>query len=544
MPSLLSILTFLSLAVAAQLVAQPAYYQRSTLLEHPGHDPRFTYSVESPDGSVFAFLWVDTAQYVVKLDPNGDPLWSMRYMADPQDGYSHISELAPTADGGALLVHDLDETTDGLEYWQHAVCTRIDGAGQVVWSKRYSTTIQVWSSGGWNAEVVNHPNGEHTILLMEWPAPYEAPVLMRISASGDLLWSVKQALGSSGGLDRFLLPADGNSTILVTPSDAQSHGVFRHDQNGALVWGIGVRMTNAVWTSYNTIPLATASGQVYLAGDQHGLNSVSYPFLLRIAASGVVDWYKLYGTGQFGSALPMYGPARQLASGDLLFGSLRRSYFDANGEHLGSAVQSLPTEVFMNNEYQLIPHPSKNAPQAGSLVSGAYHKTDLTFAYQWSTPTIVRIPWNLGTDCGWATDTILTQVDTIVPAAIVSVDNMPLPQSQVMVVTDTTTIALPANLTTFFDFCTLVGFEENTAHYHPELEVFPSPLAAGDPLHLRTSKAAEIIVVDARGRIVWRGRVPAGLTQIPTSGLASGLHLVQGIDGQGKALGSARFVVE
>ncbi|MBP6390058.1 MAG: hypothetical protein KA175_08375 [Flavobacteriales bacterium] len=511
-------------------------------MEHTGASARFSHTAEAPDGSVFSVLTTDTAEFLVKLDPTGDLLWSMHYPANVQDQYWFIDEIEPTADGGALLVHDLDQTSDGLEDWQHAVCTRIDMAGQVVWSKRYSATINAWSNGIWTADVVNHPNGDHTVLLMEWPFAYTSPVLLRINASGDPVWGITQGLGPSGP-DRYLMPADGNGTILFTPGD-NANGIFRYDDTGALLWGIQVQMTNTVWNYVNMIPLVTPTGEVFLAGNQYDLGSLNYTYLMKVGSAGVLDWYKIFGSGQFGMTLPMYGPAKQLTNGDLVFGSQRRSYFSFTGDHLGSAVQAHPTQVLMNNEYQLIVHPSKYGAQMGSLVSGTYHKTDLTFAYEWSTPTIARIPFDLAGTCGWMIDSTLAEVDTIVPAGMLGVADLPVPQPCAVSVIDTTTIAVPDNLTTYFDFCTLVGFEENNAHYHPELEVFPSPLAAGDPLHLRTSKAAEIMVLDARGRIVWHERVNSSLINVPTSGLASGLHLVQAIDGQGTALGSARFVVE
>ena len=541
MPSLRSISTFLSLCAAAHLLAQPAYYQRSTLVEHTGATARFSHTAEAPDGSVFSVLTTDTAEFLVKLDPAGDLLWSMQYPANVQDQYWFIDEIEPTADGGALLVHDLEQTSDGLEDWQHAVCTRIDLAGQVVWSKRYSATITAWSNGIWTADVVNHPNGDHTVLLMEWPFAYTSPVLLRINASGDPLWGLTQGFVPSGP-DRYLIPADNNGTVLLTPGE-HDNGIFRYDETGALLWGIRVEMTNTVWNNVNMTPFVSPTGEVFLAGNQYDMGFLNYSYLMKLNVSGTLDWYKIYGDGQFGLTLPIHGPAKQLANGDLVFGSLRRSYFSPNGQHLGSAVQSHATQVLMNQEYQLDLRPSKYASQVGSLVSGTYHKTDLTFGYEWTTPTIARIPFDLAGACGWVIDTTLAVVDTTVHAGMLNVEVFPAPQSCVVTVIDTTTIAVPANLTNFFDFCTLVGLEENNAHDQPLLEVFPSLVTAGEAVNIRSSNAAEVTILDARGRIVWRGRINADLNAIPTNGLAPGLHVVQAVDQRGEVC-AVRFVVE
>ncbi|MBK6542308.1 MAG: hypothetical protein IPG10_13720 [Flavobacteriales bacterium] len=70
-----------SIAFAGTLLAAPCveaqnYFQRSTLFEHTEPTTGFELAVETADGGVLTTLDADTALYLVKLDPNGDPLWA------------------------------------------------------------------------------------------------------------------------------------------------------------------------------------------------------------------------------------------------------------------------------------------------------------------------------------------------------------------------------------------------------------------------------------------------------------------------------------
>ncbi|MBK9540457.1 MAG: hypothetical protein IPO12_17210 [Flavobacteriales bacterium] len=538
-----------SIAFAGTLLAAPCaeaqnYFQRSTLFEHTEPTTGFELAVETADGGVLTTLDADTALYLVKLDPNGDLLWANSYLAFSGDTHWDIVQLSATADGGCIFIHDVWIHGPAFEENYQATLTRLDIAGQVLWSRKYTLPLpSTLNTSSPYPMLVTHPNGTHSVLFHGTNSWHE--LLLSIDDQGAILWSSLLNAWTTTTYDVQLVGTPNNGVLLLRGSGSFGGHIsaVSYDQFGNRVWGTKVGMTNGSWEYANAKCAVTGSGAVYIVGSQH-MPQQQHGYLVRLDPNGSLAWYKLFGDGLY---LPFpidpLQPGFELPNGDLEFGLRTRQFFTSAGVHLGGAARSLPTTVIGSEQF--IRHTGYGERSAsGFIVTGNYKRIDQLFNYTWTTPTIDRIPWDLTSTCGWTMDTTYAVADTLVPMAFIQVDTLPASLPQAVTVIDTTTIAVPANLTTFFDFCTLVGFEENTAHYHPELEVFPSPLAAGNPLHLRTSKAAEIIVVDARGRIVWRGRVPAGLTQIPTSGLASGLHLVQGIDGQGKALGSARFVVE
>ncbi|MBP6697621.1 MAG: hypothetical protein KA175_08385 [Flavobacteriales bacterium] len=533
-------LALLAPFLPAILLAQPGYFQRSTLFEHTEPNAAFANAVETSDGSVLAALNLDTANYLVKLDQNGEFVWANAYPSSSTDDTWRAGALTATADGGAIVLHDeyLDISTAPNYQTFEVTATRLDAAGQVMWRRKYNAPVPMFVSAFPHASIVTHPNGEHTILLHGFLTYHN--VLVRIDDLGNVIWSTYP---DSNVMDSEadLLPGPDNGVLLVYLSDFPSgDGIvaMRFDQSGSMLWGKRIKMTNASAMYSNMNAGVIASGAVYLIGEQE-IGQTDRDLLIRFEPNGDLAWYKLYDTSFAPS--PSF-TLTELTNGDLMFGSRGREYFTSGGTYLGHAGTSFPSTDVGNDQF-VRSAGYTGLSSIGFLVSGNYKRTDQLFGYSWSTPTIERIPLDLAGTCGWVMDTSYAVTDTLVPLAFISLQTMDAPVPETVFSADTSFIIVPSNLA-FFDFCALVGVEENIVVDQPAIEVFPSLVSAGDPVNLRTTDAAEVIVRDARGRIVWRDRVQAGLTQIPTSGLAAGLHVIHALDRTNGTSDSVRFVVE
>jgi len=153
---------------------------------------RFSTVRQTPSGFVALghFLGTERGPTLLRLDPSGTPLGMRTYRHDPVDGssWSGASGLAPTADGGAVLVGSL-----GWRDWtgfSDAWVLKLDSLGEVEWFRRLSAAVYD------NAKAVAQtPDGGYAVA--GWfegidPSP-DTGWLLRLDALGDLLWEREYA---------------------------------------------------------------------------------------------------------------------------------------------------------------------------------------------------------------------------------------------------------------------------------------------------------------------------------------------------------------
>ena len=520
--------------------AQSPHYMRSTYPERTSF-LGFQKIVESSDNGFIALLLGNPVRQLMKLDAAGDPLWAKSYPIGVNDTAWALYEMVATQDGGALLVQKVYTTGTGPED-HHAVLTRIAGNGNIAWSKHYRTNVGLENIGV-QPRLVAHANGEFTFAFVGDQSG-SSNLITRLAANGQVQWSrIQSPFQITWDMRHELLPSLDNSLTIVSHTGYGYEGmiaVTRIDEFGSFTWGTTVQMTNVEWEYSEATALVTNTGAVYVGGTQdYVVGPISFGFMTRFDPVGQLDWYRLYG--QSFNSTSIGRPGRELGNGVLQFGIRGREYFAPDGTHLGRGTREFPVWSAGGNEYSLEDE-RLNSNSNDLLISGNFRKRDELFNYTWYTPTVGHVPWNT-TECAWVADTSYALADTLVPVAFLSIGTTAVVQPVGILVSDTSTHAEPEAFDPFFNFCTLVGLEENNAHNQPMLEVFPSLVTAGEAVNIRSSSAAEVTILDARGRIVWRGRINADLNAIPTNGLAPGLHVVQAVDQRGEVC-AVRFVVE
>ena len=505
-------------------------------------DPRTP--IATSDGGYMFFLRQDNLRALVKLDQNGDLLWSNAYPVVAGEPW-FVYELVPTTDGGAvMLLESADESAWGLNLY-HVRLARIDASGALVWTKRYNLPVVEFTTIT-RSELMTNGANEFFVRMSPIQPSSDPHRVMKINGAGDVLWCTSFDEWQGDGHVRSLYPAQGGGCLMVNWSNSFSNtpnSVSLFDGSGNLLWGRSVRMTNGNWLFYPGTAIQSSTGEVYLLGYQMGMGvpGQNFGYMVRIALNGDLDWYKIYGDG---NDLHYAEEVVELPSGDLRFGSFDVNVFDTDGNHLSHQQRSFP-EVNMGVLSYSLPGGDEVAlpTNNGFLRVADWTKTDDFFGYSWYKPVISVVPWDLNNTCGWDSTAFATASDTIVPPAFIEylTLNDAGPASYSFADTATVSFAVPLTLT---DFCTLLSVDDVDASATP-VTVFPSLLQAGTPINVHAQGAARMELFNARGRSVQiLAAEHDAQVSFNSSTLRSGLYLIRAVDAKGALLGTARVVVE
>lgn len=195
--------------------------------------------IETPDGNfVMAGLANDLPypkiNLLVKFDGNGDTVWTktVNYVLD-EKAYN----LKNTADGGILMTGEGKYCVNG-NCGTDGYLVKMDSDGEVLWSKGYGSTYwdditdaEELADGSWilSGETVSIGAGSYDMFIM------------KVSATGDTLWH--RAFGGVGqdyctsvmvcSDGNFLLTGAWRDTAQFMPSEPI---LIKVDQNGNILW--------------------------------------------------------------------------------------------------------------------------------------------------------------------------------------------------------------------------------------------------------------------------------------------------------------------
>lgn len=228
---------------------------------------------------------IDT--YLVRLNANGDTLWTRTY---GEAGDDHGWDIVATDDGGFTIVGFTEQTSSGEEdvYVLHT-----DAMGETVWMQTfgYEKGERAWSMQA-------TPNGD-VVIAAQTTRSDEGNIdayLLRVNKSGQLVWS--QVVGGEG-IDRVFsvaAMADGgfaftgfSTATLTSPRDVY---VICVDADGNLAWE---KRFEGPETDTGHGIIAADDGVLvtgYGASRGAGGNDV---YLIRMAGDGSVLWRREIG---------------------------------------------------------------------------------------------------------------------------------------------------------------------------------------------------------------------------------------------------------
>lgn len=250
--------------------------------------------------------------WVIKVDADGNLQWQHNYGGSNDD---RAEDIIQTADGGYLIVGasrssdgDVSQNKGGWDLWM----LRLDVAGNLLWERTYGgsnndlgyasiqnadgTLVFAGSSMSNNGDVANNKGA----------ADYW---LVKTDADGNLLWEYN--FGGSASEVAFSLATAANGSLLLAGQSQSSNGdvggnngnndfwLIQVDTFGSLEWERNYGGSNADFA--RDIRVTADGGYIVTGtsfsndGDVPVNNGISDYWLLKIDASGNVQWNKVFG---------------------------------------------------------------------------------------------------------------------------------------------------------------------------------------------------------------------------------------------------------
>lgn len=227
----------------------------------------------------------------IKYTPSGEVIWMKRYNGSGNSS-DRASALAIDDSGNVYLTGESEGEGSGFDY----ATVKYDKNGEIVWVRRYNGSenrndcayaLAVDAYG--NVYLTGYSYGGST------RSDY---LTLKYNTSGDLLW-VKRFDGSQNSVDRAYALAVGISgDVYVT---GYSHGdqtdknilTIKYNSYGKLLWTkrYNGSANGLDWTHALTLD---SSGNVYVAGQSHGVVTGSDFVTIKYNPSGDTLWVRIY----------------------------------------------------------------------------------------------------------------------------------------------------------------------------------------------------------------------------------------------------------
>lgn len=242
-------------------------------------------AAELPDGSWIAAgatSLIDVppqSAWLVKLSPTGNVAWQFEYLGGVMEW---ITSVVPTSDGGFAIAGTTNSSGAGSD---DAFVMKLDATGAIVWQRTFgggdadqATEIVELSSGGYAVAAWTNsftPSGH-------------APWVLRLDASGQLLWHVVIGSQEWGDLDAI---AESRNGQVIALGRVGEPGFPTNDlwtaklasSNGAVQWQ---RAYEGDSGDYGSRVLSLANGNLLLGGEWGSGFPEEDLWLLRTDSSG------------------------------------------------------------------------------------------------------------------------------------------------------------------------------------------------------------------------------------------------------------------
>jgi hypothetical protein len=474
--------------------------------------------------------------------------------------------IIQTSDGGFLV--GASGATNG------STLIKTDAQGTIQWTKTYSSSaamllVQAGECVGGGYFMFGTSSDSST-----WSAGFS---LMKVDVNGNVLWGKTIPSSAMGyGYSKVRCTADGG--FVISESLYSKMGAMKMDANGNVLWEnsfsddpndqspkcpsfnclicsdgsmvfTGKRNSDVLLVKTNTTGsmawsstigngeyyhaygiTATADGGYVVAGYAN-----FYPFLMKVNATGAMVWYHEFITTNGGEFDEVYEQAN---------GNLIAIGTDYNATHIttfNSTGTVLASKALTSNSYYY----SYYGPSICLTSDGGYaFVSDYNDLNTGMSALVIMKTNSSGTlPCDFTNYTI-TENTASGNAVVMSVPIYSHAGSSVA--TTITASAIPLNATEV-DYCVLFSTNSQIAEA-ASISVFPSPLAAGENIHLEIKGAAasSVAVYDANGRVVRTLDTDPALSstlEISTADLSSGIYFIRVSGADQSLLGTSKFII-
>ena len=224
---------------------------------------------------------------LVKTESDGDMVWMKTYGGPGEDGSRDVLQ---TADGGFLITGYTDSFSPG-HYDLYLIKT--DANGDTVWTRTYGDTRHDEVGFSVRAAVDSgyFVAGDIETLGSGTSSVY----LLRVSDSGDYMWSRTYSKGMASSARELDIVRDGGCIIVGSTFDPYADiYLIRTDANGDTLW---TRTYGGSDGDYGTSVISQLGGSHFMVAGYsesaivHGYDA----FLMKVDSNGDLDWNEKYG---------------------------------------------------------------------------------------------------------------------------------------------------------------------------------------------------------------------------------------------------------
>lgn len=361
--------------------------------------------------------------WIVRLDANGNLLWSRKYDDGNPNG-SIAGDYTATSDGG-FAITATNRYAGGVA---NAVVIKADANGNVQWAKNFDSgnSDECWG--------ITEDADSLVVLATQYGQSFSVydAVLMKLNRSnGNLIWARSFEIDSrSNRPDKVFKTTTGYSFDVyqdvtfstVTPE----HVVVNTDINGTPLLVRKISSSNPDLSGMHT---PTSDGGMIVA-QYEATNTNGDIHLVKVGSAGNIQWAKLFG----GAGLQAVARVRQAADG---------------GYVLAGNISSTPAVNDSNDVYIIKTDSLGNTPGCtiGTL-----------------TATISAVPYIVTPNFGWAAITNLAVSGTAVAPAVISTSPLSTTYCAACV-TVTDTVINSYTAVTAFDKCKNMLTVEDGSRY-------------------------------------------------------------------------------
>jgi hypothetical protein len=226
--------------------------------------------------------------YVVKTDANGDTLWTSTYGGSADDRAYSVQQ---TSDGGYIIAGDTESFGAGCS---DAYLVKTDSYGDTLWTRTYGGSFD---DMGYSVQETSDSGYVLAGATMSFGAGIFDFYLVKTDANGDTLWT--RTYGGPGPelSERVQQTADGGY-ILAGSTMSFGAGAFdvylvKTDANGDALW---TSTYGGSANDYGRSARQTSDGGYIIAGDTESFGAGYLDvYLLKTDSSGDTLWTRTYG---------------------------------------------------------------------------------------------------------------------------------------------------------------------------------------------------------------------------------------------------------
>lgn len=224
--------------------------------------------------------------YVIKTDVNGDTIWTRVFGGT---GFEDVSQVLQTSDAGYIIVGT--SSSFGVVN-ANIYVVRIDANGNLLWSKIYGESITELGES-----VVEMPDGGFIIMGGRVDGQSHTIYLIKTDALGNVLW-FKVWDNIATPLHSHCILKTNDNGLIILASLFQTHDIFlvKTDSLGNILWRKTYDATGTKTLSGRYLKQTSDGGYIIAGRAVNGIGAGSGDFcLLKTDISGNLLWLKTYG---------------------------------------------------------------------------------------------------------------------------------------------------------------------------------------------------------------------------------------------------------